>query len=118
MTAPWHPDARRGARRERIRDEHARSHDALRQFDQAHPAFLQHPVVLLVGHQLLSDAQRLDLANAGLLPAGHVSDAQVNDLHLRARAGGHPVRSAGQLIEHAASECERRLPELKRGGRR
>jgi hypothetical protein len=118
-------EQRRGARRARVRDEHSLSHASLRRFHEANPGFLHHPMVREVGHHLVTHAQRDDLERAGLSEAFRkragrdLTDSEVRDVHLRARAHGHPVRPAHELIEDAAQEIEKRIPELRRhGGRR
>jgi hypothetical protein len=103
-------------------EEHARSHEHLRKFHEANPAF-KHPDVHALGHHLMTAAQREDLERAGLINhdifrevAGRdLEDDDVHNLHLRARADGHRgVRGHKELVEHCAQEIERRIPSLKR----
>jgi hypothetical protein len=111
---------RPGMHRARLRNEHALSHAHLRKFDADNPGFLDHPIVREVGHHLVTNAQREDLERSGLYDAFRKqagrdpTDSELQDLHLHARAHGHPVRPAHQLIHDVASDIERRVPSLRR----
>ena len=109
---------------DRLRDEHARSHDHLRRFHQENPGFLDDPAIRAMGHHLVTAAQASDLEKAGLydpegfrkLSSGRdPTPDEISQKHLEARThGGYGVRRADQLIHHAAGEIEKRIPGVRR----
>jgi hypothetical protein len=113
-----------GDHHDRMRAEHARSHEHLRRFHAANPHVLSDPDTYMTAHGMMTEAQRDDLEHAGLYdPEGFrklsggrdPSASEIHDAHLSARARGvKGVRQAHELIDHVA---HRLAPPRRANGR-
>ena len=108
--------------RDRINDEHAKSHAHLKRFYETNPDFSNSDVHAL-GHDLMTAEQLRDLEASGAYDGDYFrkqagrdpTPDEIHNKHLEARARGvRGVRSADKLIDHVAGQVEQRLPHVKR----